>query len=327
MPAAGKVPVNTSPLPRDVIRGHTIAWSDWQGYAAALFKIFDNDLGYVAHRQYIMFGNELQAPVLKIITDPEKRLNDLMPLLQDPEIERLNDELYRSFQLILAGQTPRDLAYQEKVLDQILADTGGWKVAMFEDPFMEDWSNLYMIKLGYKNFNYVLAGGFFDSTLGGGTPDVMTSGFMEVMRDQYNKFGRPGGIVDHGGDAGMGGMGGMGGGGYPGFENFVLYDPGDAESVRVARACSGDAAHAAGERVAPLGGGGNITGPAPFFTKDERRQTVLKGLPHPQIMRYQRQIWEMLDPNQVGDGWYAHLTEEEIDNALSSNGGGAIPGI
>ncbi len=303
MPIEGTVPVYTTQLPEN-IRCHAVAWSTWQGYADALYKIFDNDIGYIVHRQFIMFGDELQAAVLKILTDTTKTMNDLEELLKKPEIQKLNEELRRSFHIVLAGMTPRDIEYQERILDQILVETGGWKVAAMEEPTMAGWSALYLIKLCFKSLNYVYAGGFFDAMARAGTPDLLTSGWMEEMREQKRKFTKQGGIVDDGGDAGIGGMGGMGGGGYPGFENFILYDPSDAESVKAAWACSEDAGRIAAE--AGIGGGPNFV-----FIEKERIQALLSQAALPAFLRYQRKIKEALDPNDVGDGSWFYLDEPE----------------
>jgi len=275
MPIEGTVPAYTTRLPEN-IRIHTIAWSTWQGYADALYNIFDNDIGYIAHRQFIMFGDELQAAVLKILTDTTKTLSDLEELLKEPEIQKLSEEMRRSFQIVLAGMTPRDIEYQEKVLDQILAETGGWKVAAMEEPTMAGWSALYMIKLCFKTLNYVYAGGFFDAMVRAGTPDLVTSRWMETMREQKRKFGKQGGIVDDGGDAG---------------------------SVEAAWACSVDAGHKAAE----VGFGGYST----FFMEKEQVQAELAGVVHPVIFQYQRKIKEAFDPNGVGDGSYLYLDEHE----------------
>jgi hypothetical protein len=310
MPVEGKPPVYTTTLPNN-IRGHTIAWSTWQGYADALYKIFNNDIGYIAHRQFILFGDELQAAMLKILTDPTKRLNDLEELLKKPEIKKLTEELYRSFQIVLAGMTQRDIEYQERVLDQILAETGGWKVAAMEEPTMAAWALLYMIKLCFKGLNWVYGSTQGDALLRAGTPDVMTSGFMEQMREQCRQWAKEGQIVDHGGDAGMGGMGGMGGGGYPGFENFIFYDPSEAESVDAARTCASEA----GFRAATVTSGGyGFT-----FMKEKEVQTGIMQVAHPAIFRYQREIKEALDPNDVGDrNSYLYLDEAEIEAAIEA---------
>jgi hypothetical protein len=35
--------------------------------------------------------------------------------------------------------TPRDIAWQEKALDEILARTGGWKVEAMNEPDVAEW--------------------------------------------------------------------------------------------------------------------------------------------------------------------------------------------
>jgi glycolate oxidase len=297
MPIEGTVPVYTARLP-ETVRAHTLAWATWEDYAEAVYKIFYNDIGYIAHRQFIMFGDELQAAVLRILTDNTKTLSDLEDLLKKPEIKKLTEELRRSFQIVLAGMTPRDIKYQERVLDQVLAETGGWKVEAMEEPTMAGWSALYMIKLCFKALNYVYAGGFHDAMARGGTPDLVTSGWMEEMREQKRKFGKQGGIVDDGGDAGMGGVGSIGGGGYAGYENFTHYDPSNAESVEATHACREEAIHIAQES--------GIGDSNPFFIENERLQNILAERKSLSIY-FQSKIKEAFDPNGVGDGSYLSL--------------------
>jgi glycolate oxidase len=305
MPVEGKVPVYMARLPKTV-RSHTLAWPTWEGYANAIQKIFDNDIGYIAHRQYIMFGDELQAAVLKILTDTTKTLCDLEELLKNPEVQKLTEEMRHSFQMVLAGMTPRDIEYQGKVLDQILAETGGWKVVAMEETTMSGWSALYMIKMCFKALNYYYSGGFWDAMARAGTPELNTSGWVEEMREQKRKFGKQGGIVDDGGDAGMGGVGGMGGGGYNTFENFILYDPGDAESVKATHICNEEAGHIAQET--------GVGGINPFFLENERLHNLLVGRKSSSIFNWQSKIKEAFDPVGVGDGSYLSLDKGEANN-------------
>jgi hypothetical protein len=165
-----------------------------------------------------------------------------------------------------------------------------------EEPTLSGWSALYMIKLCFKSLNYVYAGGFHDAMARAGTPELDASGWVEEMREQKRKFGKQGGIVDDGGDAGMGGVGVAGGGGYNAFENFILYDPGDAESVAAAEACNIDAGQVAG--------GYNY-----FFKEKEEIQSQLAAWERPVIFKFQQKIKETFDPNGVGDGSYLYIEE------------------
>ncbi len=73
--------------------------------------------------------------------------------------------MVRDFQIVIAGQTVRDMAWQEAALDEILERTGGWKVEAMLDPAIHDWSLLYLVRLGHKNLNLVF-GGSYDGAFG-----------------------------------------------------------------------------------------------------------------------------------------------------------------
>ena len=74
-----------------------------------------------------MFGRDLKGAMIRILTDPTKTIDDLEEMLNDLEVQRQNEEMKRDFQIILAGMTMRDIEWQEKVLDKILAETGATK--------------------------------------------------------------------------------------------------------------------------------------------------------------------------------------------------------
>ena len=308
MPITGKIPVYRAELP-ELIRGHTVAWSTWEGFRDALYKIFDNDIGYVAHRQYILWGDRLQGATLQILTDPDRTIDDIEQFIGTDKSEKLSDELYRSFQLVVVGQTKRDIDFQEKVLDQILAETGGWKVQFLEEKDNANWSLLYMLRLCYKGMNYVYRGGYSDHMVRAGTPDILTTGAMEQMKEGMDNFAkRTGLIMDHGGDAAMGGMGGIGGGGYPGFENFGFYDQADPDSVRAGRELGDEGGFKAAHVVS---GGYSI-----FYMEEDEVKKGIKEIANPRIWRYQRQLKEAIDPNDCGAGGWFILDEESIEDAL-----------
>jgi hypothetical protein len=107
-----------------------------------------------------MFGRDLKYAMVKILTDPTKTLGDLEEILEDPDVQRVTEESRRDFQIVLAGMTRRDIEWQERALDEILARTGGWKVEGMNAPEIHDWTLLYLIRLGHKNLNLVYSGGY-----------------------------------------------------------------------------------------------------------------------------------------------------------------------
>ena len=100
-----------------------------------IYKIYDAEICYIAHRQFSMLGEDLWPAFCTMYMDPTKSLDNLEDIVNDPEVSEVTDEVrHYAFQIVLAGMTPRDFEYQEKVLDKILADTGGHRVAAMSEP-------------------------------------------------------------------------------------------------------------------------------------------------------------------------------------------------
>ena len=138
---------------------YTLAFPDWQAWADAAQLIWET--GHRLHRpppvQHVRPG-----PQVRDGPDPHRprraRSRTCRALLEDPEVQAATADMKRDFQIIMAGQTMRDMEWQEAVLDEILARTGGWKVEAMLDPAIHDWSLLYLIRLGHKNLNLVFGG-------------------------------------------------------------------------------------------------------------------------------------------------------------------------
>jgi glycolate oxidase len=307
MPIEGTVPSYQAQLPEDLFRAAFPAFPSWQAFADAIYRIYDSEIGYIAHRQFVMWGDELQAAFLNIVTDPSRQLCDLEELLEQPEIQKLTEEMRRSFQLILAGMTPRDLEYQKRVLDQILKETGGWNIAFVDKPGIQQYVLLFMIRLCFKNLNFTATGGFVDTYNSVATPDVWASGEIEAGKALLKKYA---GRIADAGDQAMGPIGGQGGGGVTGWEDFVFYDPYDPDSAKAAAEISDE-----GDRLkAQLGRppGGMLLGLArATHANPEARAKKLSKAPE---YRWQRKLKELLDPNGVGSGNYFWAEEP-------SNGG------
>ena len=297
MPIEGTVPSYQAQLPGDLFRAAFPAFPSWQDFADAIYRIYDSEIGYIAHRQFVMWGDELQAAFLNIVTDPTKQLCDLEELLEKPEIQKLTEEMRRCFQFILVGMTPRDLAYQQKVLDHILRETGGWNIAFVDEPGIQQYVLLFMIRLCFKNLNFTATGGFVDTYNSVATPDVWASGEIEAGKALLKKYA---GRIADAGDQAMGPIGGQGGGGVTGWEDFVFYDPYDPDSAKAAAEVSDE-----GDRLkAQLGRppGGMLLGLARATHADvEVRAKKLSKSPEYQ---WQRKLKELLDPNEVGSGNY-----------------------
>lgn len=302
MPVEGTAPAYTSPLP-DNFSAYTLAFPNWQAYADAYYKIYDAEIGYIAHKQFSQWGNALQAAVIKIVTDPTKQMCDLETLLKTPEVIKMTSEMRHSFQIVLAGMTQRDIEYQEKALNQILAETGGWKVVELSTPYLEKWTLLFLVKMCYKNMNWVTTGGFSDSFSIMGSPDLifgsgLTEEAAEILRKWHNDK-----IVDHGGEAGMAGLESLGvDAGICGLEPFVFYDPHDKESSRAAFEIVIE-----GQKFLDKWRLRSTDGSTAYSVHPDARE--IKCTTRPDVYRWQRKIKEAFDPYGLGEGSYIYLEE------------------
>jgi hypothetical protein len=306
LPIEGKPPAYNTPLPKD-IRAYTVTFPDWQSYADAYYGLYDGEIGYVAHRQFLKLGEDLGPAFWMMYTDPTKSLDDMEEMLKDPEVQKMTDEMKLSFQIVLAGQTPNDIEYQEKVLDEILAETGGHKVAEWLEPDKERFTLLYMIRWGHKNLNFVYAGGYRGSFHQEGPPDYAIK-YAEVAAALLKKHQDKGLLVKSGGDAMMGPISNMGGGGWCSFEQFTAYDITNRESIKGAVAYIKDAIETCREHGWSTGF--DVSSFIPTMTT-EQRKAFFSGMAQPSVLYYQWQVKQLLDPNDTGDSEIGYPTLEK----------------
>jgi len=305
MPVEGTVPAYKTDLP-DNFRGYSLSFPNWKAYAEAYYKLFDaEEVGYIAHRQFNKIGNELSAAFWMMYLDPTKTLDDIEEFEKRPEIQKLAEETKFSFEIVLAGHFPGDIDYQEKVLDKILADTGGHRITWGDaKEDMEKFTLLYMIRLGHKNLNFVFVGGYMGAASQVATPDNVIQYPVPIAIEQLSKHHKKGWLVNSGKDAMMGSVGGKGGGGLASLEQFTFYDTHDKESVKGEIAYMKDSAKASFE--------GGI-GPGKEFIylqlgmTDEELEAGYAKVPQPSIFHWQWKIKQMLDPNDTGDRLYPTL--------------------
>ena len=308
LPVTGTIPAYKTELPAN-ITVHSLAFPTWEAWAESAYKIWNAEIGYIAHRQYNMFGRDLKLAMVKILSDPTKTLSDMEELLKDPELQRQTEEIKFDYELVLAGMTPGDIAWQEKALDEILAETGGRKIEAMEDPEIKKWSLLYMVRLGHKSLNLVYGGGYDGSFCQFGTPDFVIE-YAKRGKDFKSAWEKKGAMVEAGGDCGMGGLGGLGGGGVTGLENFVHFDPYSRESTEGVYDyfC---AAMKLGQEM-KIGGGIESTNvlsrgsDGKEYPKDQRDK-ALSSNRQPAVFHYQQKIREAFNPNDLGDAYYLTL--------------------
>jgi len=278
----------------------------WDAWADLYYKIYDNEIGYIFHRQFNLAGADLAAAFWLMYNDPTKKLSDVPDMVADPEIQKLTEELRISFQLILQGRSKDDIELQDKILDAILEEVGGWKVERFCEQDMAEFTNVYLQRLGHKHINFVWAGGYIGSWMQFGTPDWV-KGYVPTAIAGLERDASGGKLVQCGGDAMMGSGSGIPLGGATGLEQFVSYDPDDYESTVAGIRHMEDAVKDAASIKYPPG--------KEFIYlqigwSDEQIWKALANSKQPQVFRYQTQIKAAFDPNDTGDRMYPTLPLE-----------------
>jgi glycolate oxidase len=310
LPVEGTVPAYKVKLP-DNFKAYTAAFPSWRAWADAAHTIWECGIGYLSHRQFNMFGRDLKFAMIRILTDPTKTLGDIEQLLEDPEVKRITEKSKREFQIVLAGMTRRDMEWQEKVFDEILHRTGGWKVEAMNQPDIHDWALLYLIRLGHKNLNLVF-GGSYDGCFGLFGALDFGAFHAEEAAEFKNEWEKRGAIVDAGGDCMMGPIGGQGGGGTGLWENFTCFDPHDREStegtLEFFDACT-EFGLKKGWGIGMEKWNSVARGPDGRTTPKEERDGIHLSAPQPSVFRYQHKVREAFNPNDLGDAYYETLED------------------
>ena len=229
-PVTGTVPAYRLPID-ETFRVYTVAVPTWDAWADLYYKIYDNEIGYIFHRQFNLAGADLAPAFWLMYNDPTKQLSDVPAILKEPGVAELTEEMRISFQIVLAGRSDADIELQDKILDAILEEVGGWKVERFCEQDMAEFTNMYLNRLGHKHINFVWAGGYIGSWMQSGTPDWV-KGYIPAAAAGLERDAKDGLLVQCGGDAMMGPGASYPGGGNTCLEQFVSYDPADEASTR-----------------------------------------------------------------------------------------------
>jgi len=308
-PITGKVPAYSTSLPGN-FRAHTVQFPSEQAIADSLYKIYDARIGYVIHRQFNFYGDELQAAMIKIFSDSNLSLDNLEELLADSEVQKLTQEMKSAYQIVLAGNSIGDIEWQENALDEILAETGGKKVAALDTPFWEQFTLHFLLKLSTKNTNFLYTGSFLGIMGPVGSPDSIVPTIqpgVDINRKYMSQENSR--IANTGANAFMGTLGYLGGGSSAYQEQFFFHDPADPTSVQQGLEVVGVAGAAVAQNKWPPSpySGYFLTGFLPRPVQD-----MVYGMdPQPQAYVWQGQIREIFDPNNIGEKGYTYLEKKK----------------
>jgi hypothetical protein len=316
LPSRGTIPAYKADLP-DNFKAYTICFKTWDDYATAIALIHENDILFLGHRQFNMFGRNLKTAMLKIITDPDKQLGDLPELLKDPELQKANEDMKIEIQVVLAGTSKRDMEYKEAALDKVLELSGGWKNAFMMDKEMMDYVLLYLIRLGHKNLNYVMCGAY-EGNFGLSGNLFVSSKLMEEASALKRKWDvEKTCIAATGGDSDMGSVCIIGSGGVTGWEFFVNFDAYDKASIKGTADFFNDTQRWMTEKKLGVDMGHwnqDLRRPDGYgFTQEEHDAMYIK-LAQPLITAYQYKVREAINPKHLCGSYYRTLSPEKLSS-------------
>lgn len=314
IPTRGTVPAYKAVLP-DNFKSYTLCFPSWEAYANGIALLHENDVVYLGHRQFNMFGRDIKTAMLKILTDPDKQLCDIPELVNDPELKKINDDMKIEIQVIIAGMTPNDLAYKEKALDKILELSGGWKSEFMRDKEMDDYVLLYLLRMGHKNLNYVLCGAY-EGNFGLSSNVFVSSGVMEEATELKRKWEtETTHIAAVGGDSDMGSLTIIGGGGPTGWEFFTHFDAYDKETIKGTAAFIDDTQRWMNKKGLGVDMGRwnqDVRKEDGYYVTQEQQDEMYVKLAQPLVAAYQWKVREAVNPNNLCGSYYRTLNPDKI---------------
>lgn len=315
LPSTDAAPVYKAELP-DNFKCYTLCFPDWEAWTDAVTLFHENDVLYLGHRQFNMFGRDLKGAMIKILTDPDKQLCDIPELLKDEEVLKETESMKLEFQVVIAGMTKHDMEYKEAAINEVLNKTGGWKNNMMLEKDIHDWALLYMIRLGHKNLNYALCGAY-EGSLGLSSYVRVATPLMEessALKREWEQ--KTTAIAATGGDSEMGGLSTIGGGGLLAWEFFTNFDAYDKESVKGTREYVDDSQRWMNEKKLGKDFGrvnADLRRPDSYDYTQEEQDAMYINMPQPLVMAYQWKVREAINPNHLGGSYYRTLTPDKVE--------------
>ena len=306
LPVRGLPPAYKADLPEN-FRAYTLCFPDWIAWANAYMYFYDNEIIYLGHRQFNMFGRDLKGAMVNILTDPDGQLADIPRLVNDPYIKQQTEDMKIDVQIVIAGMSENDLAWKEAVLDEILKRVGGHKNEMMSKKDMEDYTLSYLIRMGHKNLNYVYCGAY-EGNMAWSSNVYIDAEYMEQVvamkkewEDAHDYFAKVGG------DSGLGSLTRVGGGGSTGFEFFLHFDAHDRSSVKgtceyIDHTAKWMKDHGFGMDLGRVNA--NARRSDGYSFTQEEHNAMFRGTPMEKITVYQYKLREALNPNNLSGSYY-----------------------
>lgn len=314
IPSVGTVPAYRAVLP-DNFKTYTLCFPSWEAWTKSVQLFHENDILYLGHRQFNMFGRDIKAAMIRILNDPDMQLCDFNELLQDEELKKQNEDMKLDYQIVIAGMTERDMEYKEKAVDEILAQSGGWKSEMMMEKDIADWTLLYMLRLGHKNLNYTLCGAYEGNFGMSGNMHVSAPLMEEASALKREWEQKSTAIAATGGDSDMGSIAIIGGGGTMGWEFFINFDAYDKESIKGTCEFIDDTQKWMFKKGLGVDMGrwnASARRQDGYNYTQEEHDEIFVNLPQPHVTAYQWKVRKAFNPNNLGGSYYRTLSPDKL---------------
>jgi glycolate oxidase len=295
VPAEGITPTYTWPLPKR-FRNYTLSFPNWERFGEALYRISEAEIGFslCTALRATFGGSDVHVPFFTVKRlDPNKTVDDIPGMMEDPKMQALIEEMRKSLQIIIAAKSEGDLAYQEKVLRKILEETDGHIVKALDTEEVQQIMHMNMLKAESQTMCFDQAGGLLS---GLGTFTVQDVLMKETAAgEEYKKdFIKDGGILNDGGDAMFIDVYEHGIAGH--VEELAYYDPHDHESCKAGK----EYTYGITKVNVDLGYGAGALGISTMVAAPEEDRKPFLSVMGP-YFSFQGRIRRAFDPNNVSD--------------------------
>ncbi len=319
MQTVGTVPVYRAQMP-DNIKFYALCFDNWDDWVNATDRLNSNEVLWMGHRQFGMFGRDLKAAMLEILTDTDRQLADIPVLLADPKVQATTKSLKIEMYVIIAGMNKEDLAWKEAAIDEVLETYHGWKDERLNEKEMNEFMMTYFIRLGRKNLNYVYCGAY-EGSFGLCMNNVYDS--VKICEEAFTlkKYWEDNDtfFAQVGGDSAMGSITGSGGdNGAMAWEFFCHFDSHDHEEIpkvtnfmdNVSKKFQNS--HGIGYDFCNSTEG--FRRPDGFSWTQDQMNEMWGSRPNPAPYTYQWKMREAFNPNHLNGSYYATVDPEYLHN-------------
>ena len=216
----GVSPGHVAAIPEN-FRCYVLSFPSWDSFADAAYKIGEAEIGYA-------MGKQIAAGIVPLMA--ARSPTEYAQIRESGMADEIMQDFRYAFQLILGAHSSREIEYQERALQEILAETGGWIPSPTQDPERQKTTFRMMIKVDGNSAIFRLSGSF-GTSFGAETSCDAAMVHARLGEEIKKKYIEKGVIADDGAEWAWGAeMNEQGR--FAHVEELFMYDPADPESSK-----------------------------------------------------------------------------------------------